>query len=103
MGLFDRLSRFIQVQIDYGSHNPEEVINKCIEEIEITIVQLRKAISQTTAEKKRLEEKYNYHLSEANLWQQKAKLSLAVGNETLAKEALIRQQFFRGNVAELEA
>ena len=103
MEILDRLSRFIKAQIDYDSNNPEEVINKCIEEIELTIVQLRQTIVQTTANKKRLEEKYNYHLSEATLWQTKARLALAAGKENLARESLIHKQFFQGNAAELEA
>jgi phage shock protein A len=103
MEILDRLSRFIQAQIDYGSNNPEEVIDKWIEEIELTIVQLRKTIAQTTADKKRLEEKYNYHLSETNRWQQKAELALVTGDENSAKKALIYKQFFQGNIAELEA
>ena len=103
MKILDRLSRFIKAQIDYGSNNPEEVINKCIKEIELTIVLLRQSISQTTADKKRLEEKYNYHLSEISIWQQKAKLALAAGDENSAKKALIHKQFFQENVAEIKA
>lgn len=103
MKILDRLSRFIKAQIDYGSHNPEEVVNKCIKEIELTIVQLRKAIAHTTADRKRLEEKYNYHKSETNCWQQRAKLALTTGDEKYAREALIRKQFFQGNVEELKA
>lgn len=103
MEILDRLSRFIKAQIDYGSNNPEEVINKCIKEMELTIVQLRKAIAKTIADKKRSEEKYNYHLSEANRWQTKAELALAAEKENLARESLIHKQFFQGNVSELEA
>lgn len=103
MEILDRLNRFIQAEIVYGSNNPEEVINKCIKEMELTIVQLHKAIAKNIADKKRLEEKYNYHLSEVNLWQTKAELALAAGKENLARELLIHKQFFQGNVSELEA
>ena len=103
MKVLDRLSNFIQAEIDYGSNNPEEVVNKCIKEIELAIVELRKAIAQTTADKKQIEEKHNYHKSKSDIWQQKAELALATGDEKSAIEALIRKQFFRGNVEELEA
>ena len=103
MKVLDRLSEFIQAQIDYGSNNPEEVVNKCIKEIELAIVELRQAIAQITINRKQTEEKYNYHQLETNKWQQKAKSAVATGNENLAKEALIRKQFFQGNVVELEA
>ena len=103
MKVLDRLSNFIQAEIDYGSNNPEEVVNKCIKEIELAIVGLRNAIAKTTADKKHIEEKSNYHKSKINIWQQKAELALATGNEKSAREALIHKQFFKGNVEELDA
>lgn len=103
MEILDRLSRFIKAEIDYGSNNPEEVVNKCIKEIELAIVRLRQAIAQTTADKKHIEEKYNYHRLKINIWQQKAELALATGDEKSAREALIHKQFFQGNAEELEA
>ena len=103
MKVLDRLSRFIQAEIDYSSNNPEEVVNKCIKEIELAIVGLRNAIAKTTADKKHIEEKSNYHKSKINIWQQKAELALATGNEKSAREALIHKQFFKGNVEELDA
>ena len=102
MKVLDRLSRFIQAEIDYSSNNPEKVVDKCIKEIELAIVGLRNAIAQIAINRKQIEEKYNYHRLETNKWQKKAKSAVATGNDNLAKEALIRKQFFQTNVEELE-
>lgn len=103
MGLFERLNRVVRAEINYNSKNPEGVVNNCIKEMEATIAQLRQSIIQTTAAKKRTEEKYHYHLSQTYRWQQRAELALAAGDENLAREALIRKRYFEGNVAELKA
>ena len=55
-------------------------------------MQVRQAVARAIAEQKRTEQRYNQDLSEANKWEQRAKLALSKGDESLAREALVRKK-----------
>ncbi|MEM8677307.1 MAG: PspA/IM30 family protein [Cyanobacteria bacterium P01_G01_bin.67] len=102
MGTFKRIKRAIQVEVNYSSNNHEKTISQNIKELEATIVRLRRSIAQASLSRKCTQEKYNYSVSEATRWQERAWLAVYVNNDYLAKEALLRKKYFEQEVAKLE-
>jgi phage shock protein A len=49
-------------------------------------------VARAIATQKRTEQQYNKNQSEANTWQSRAQLALQKGNESLAREALVRKK-----------
>jgi phage shock protein A len=56
------------------------------------LIQLRQAVARAIATQKRTEQQYNKNQAEANNWQNRAQLALSKGDETLAREALVRKK-----------
>ena len=98
MGLFDRLSRVIRANnlndLVSKSEDPEKALEQVIIAMQEALVQLRQAVARSIPEQKRTEQQYNNNFGEANKWQQRAQLALAKGDETLAREALVRKKGF---------
>lgn len=95
--LFDRVSRITRANlnsINHISNNPEEALAEVIKEMEISMMQLREALSEAIAAQKRLEQQYNEAESQATEWQNRSMLALQKGDEDLAREALSRQQTY---------
>ena len=100
MSIYKRLSRAIRANIN--AVNPEPSLTNQIRQMEAAIVQFRKSIAMASVATKRMEEKYRSNLLEIERWKNKAKLALSQGDESLAKEALCRQQYLTENVTKLK-
>ncbi len=97
MGLFDRLSRVVRGNLNdlvSKAEDPEKVLEQAVIDMQEDLVKLRQAVARSIAEQKRTEQQYNNNVGEANKWQQRAQLALAKGDETLAREALVRKKGF---------
>jgi phage shock protein A len=95
MGLFDRLSRVFRANLNdlvSKAEDPEKVLEQTIDDIGEDLIQVRQAVARAIAEQKRTEQRYNQDISEANKWEQRAKLALSKGDESLAREALVRKK-----------
>ncbi len=95
MGLFDRLGRVVRANLNdlvSKAEDPEKVLEQTIIDMGNDLVQLKQAYAGTVASQKRTEKQYKQSLSEANSWEQRAKLALSKGEETLAREALVRKK-----------
>jgi phage shock protein A len=95
MGLFDRLSRVVRANLNdlvSKAEDPEKVLEQAVIDMQEDLIQLRQAVARAIAEQKSSETKYNKEQSEANKWDQRAKLALQKGDETLAREALKRKK-----------
>ncbi|BAP17848.1 PspA/IM30 family protein [cyanobacterium endosymbiont of Epithemia turgida] len=95
MGLFDRLSRVVRANLNdlvSKAEDPEKVLEQTINDIGEDLIQVRQAVARAIAEQKRTEQRYNQDISEANKWEQRAKLALSKGDESLAREALVRKK-----------
>ncbi|MGP0127704.1 MAG: PspA/IM30 family protein [cyanobacterium endosymbiont of Rhopalodia musculus] len=95
MGLFDRLSRVVRANLNdlvSKAEDPEKVLEQTINDMAEDLIQVRQAVARAIAEQKRTEQRYNQDLSEANKWEQRAKLALSKGDESLAREALVRKK-----------
>ena len=95
MGLFDRISRVVRANLNdvvSKAEDPEKILEQSIIDMQEDLVQLRQAVAQAIASQKRIEQQYNKVNNEANSWQQRAQLALTRGDETLAREALVRKK-----------
>jgi phage shock protein A len=95
MGLFDRLSRVVRANINdmvSKAEDPDKVLEQAVIDMQEQLVQLRQAVARTIAEQKRTQQQYLNNQSEADKWQQRAQLALSKGDETLAREALVRKK-----------
>ncbi|MDJ0659800.1 MAG: PspA/IM30 family protein [Crocosphaera sp.] len=95
MGLFDRLGRVVRANLNdlvSKAEDPEKVLEQTIIDMGEDLIQLKQAVAGTIASQKRTETQYKQALKEANSWEQRAKLALSKGEETLAREALVRKK-----------
>ncbi|MBD2012594.1 PspA/IM30 family protein [Microcoleus sp. FACHB-53] len=95
MGLFDRLSRVVRANLNdmvSKAEDPEKILEQAIIDMQEDLIQLRQAVARAIATQKRTEQQYNKNQSEANNWQNRAQLALSKGDETLAREALLRKK-----------
>ena len=106
MGLFDRISRVVRANLNdvvSKAEDPEKILEQSIIDMQEDLVQLRQAVAQTIATQKRTQQQYNQASQEANNWQQRAQLALSKGDETLAREALVRKKAAAETAAALKA
>ena len=106
MGLLDRLSRVVRANLNdmiENAENPEVVLEQAIIHMQQDLIQLRQAVARAIATQKRTEQQYNKNQTEANNWQNRAQLALSKGDETLAREALIRKKAVVEAAAKLES
>ncbi|MDJ0635622.1 MAG: PspA/IM30 family protein [Xenococcaceae cyanobacterium MO_188.B29] len=105
MGLFDRLSRVVRANINdlvSKAEDPEKVLEQAVVDMQEDLVQLRQAVARAIATQKRTEQQYNKNQQEANTWQQRAQLALSKGDESLAREALVRKKSFADTASNLK-
>lgn len=106
MGLFDRLSRVVRANLNdlvSKAEDPEKVLEQTIIDMNEDLIQLKQAFAQTVGSQKRTEKQYEQALVDANKWEQRAKLALSKGEESLAREALVRKKSFADTAATLKA
>jgi phage shock protein A len=97
MGLFDRLNRVVRANLNdmvSKAEDPEKVLEQAVIDMQEDLVQLRQAVARAIAEQKRTEQRYNQDLGESVKWEQRAKLALSKGDESLAREALTRKKSY---------
>ena len=95
MGLFDRISRVIKANINdlvSKAEDPDKILDQSLLEMQEDLVQLRQAVASAIASQKRFQQQYNQAREQVNTWQQRAQLALQKGDETLAREALLRKK-----------
>jgi phage shock protein A len=95
MGLLDRITRLMKANVNdmvSKAEDPEKILEQAVIEMGDELVQLRLAVAGAIAEQKRSEQRYNKAVQDEAAWQQRAQLALSKGDETLAKEALVRKR-----------
>ncbi|MBL1208179.1 PspA/IM30 family protein [Geminocystis sp. GBBB08] len=105
MGIFDRISRVVRANVNDmidKAEDPEKVLEQSLREMGDDLIKMRQAVAQAIAAQKRTEQQYQKNLSEANMWQQRAQLALTKGEETLAREALVRKKTHADTAATLK-
>jgi phage shock protein A len=95
MGLLDRINRVFRANLNdlvSKAEDPEKLLEQAVIDMGQDLVQLRQAVAQAIASQKRTEAQYKNNATEADKWYQRAQLALQKGEESLAKEALVRKK-----------
>ncbi len=105
MGLFDRLGRVIQANLNDlvgKAEDPEKILEQTILEMQENLIQLRQGVAQAIAVQKRTEQQYNQAEANVQDWLRKAQLAMQKGDENLARQALERKKAFAEQAATLK-
>ncbi|NJL84795.1 MAG: PspA/IM30 family protein [Leptolyngbyaceae cyanobacterium SM1_1_3] len=106
MGLFDRVSRVVRSNLNAAvssAEDPEKILDQAIIDMQEDLVQMRQAVASAIASQKRVQQQYERAQAESNTWQQRAQLALQKGDDTLAREALVRKKAQAETAATLKA
>jgi len=101
MSIFTRLSDIINSNIGSlldKAENPAKMIRMVIQEMEETLVEVRRGTAKVIAEKKTLTRRLEQLKKQAADWGQKAELALSKGREDLAKAALVEKSNINSSV-----
>ncbi len=71
---------------------PEEQLSVFIEELNDSVVSVQKSVAGAVADEKKLKLQLEKMVEAVNNWEQKAMLALKGGDESLAREALVRKE-----------
>ena len=96
------IDKTIFLQNNYNSDSSEQTIERYIQEMELAKTKLRQLITSASKAKNIIEEKYNRNLLEVKRWQQKSELALSKGDENLAKEATLHQNYHQKKAIQLK-
>jgi phage shock protein A len=106
MGLFDRVSRVVRSNLNAAvsaAEDPEKILDQALIDMQEDLIQMRQAVASAIASQKRIQQQYNQAQTEAGNWDQRARLALQKGDETLAREALNRKKVQAETAAALKA
>jgi phage shock protein A len=106
MGLFDRVSRVVRSNLNAAvsaAEDPEKILEQALIDMQEDLIQMRQAVASAIASQKRLQQQHNQAQTEANNWEQRARLALQKGDETLAREALNRKKVQAETATSLKA
>jgi phage shock protein A len=104
--LFKRISDVIAANLNDlvdRVEDPERMIKQLIREMEENIASAREGVIDAVASEKQLAKELDHQRRQAEDWQQRARRAMEAGNETLAREALLRRKEHDGIVANLDA
>ncbi|GAA6622033.1 PspA/IM30 family protein [Scytonema sp. NUACC26] len=106
MELMNRILRVIRANLNSlvaDAEDPEKILEQTVMEMQANIVQLRQAVAQAIAVQKRTERQIASAQSTAEEWYRRAQLALQQQNESLAREALTKRQFYQETATALLA
>ncbi|KAF3889058.1 MULTISPECIES: PspA/IM30 family protein [Nostocales] len=106
MELMNRILRVIRANLNSlvaDAEDPEKILEQTVMEMQANLVQLRQAVAQAIAIQKRTERQIASAQSTAEEWYRRAQLALQQENESLAREALTKRQFYQETATALLA
>ncbi len=95
MSFWNRLSLLMKSNVNAAissAEDPEKILNQLIVDMREQFIKAKKQVAVAIADEKRLYAKMNQSKKSAGEWEKKAMLALSKGDESLAREALTRQQ-----------
>ena len=104
MELFNRVGRVLKSQLTHWQQQqeaPEELLERLLGEMELELIELRRALAQTIATFKSTERQRDAQQLIAQRWYEKAQTALDGGNEQLAREALGQRQSYQSHTEAL--
>ncbi len=102
----NRILRVIRANLNSlvaDAEDPEKILEQTVMEMQANLVQLRQAVAQAIAIQKRTERQIASAQSTAEEWYRRAQLALQQENESLAREALTKRQFYQETATALLA
>jgi phage shock protein A len=105
MGLFDRVGRLVRANVNdmvSKAEDPEKILEQALMDMQEDLINMKQAVATAIAAQKRSQQQYEKNLSESNTWQSRAQLALQKGDETLAREALVRKKAFSDTATSLK-
>lgn len=95
MGLWARIVQFIKSNINAlisRAEDPEKMLNQVVMDMNEQLIKAKKQVATAIADEKRLYKQYETELANIREWKQKAMLAVKAGDDSLAKEALLRKK-----------
>ncbi|GMO14722.1 MAG: PspA/IM30 family protein [Spirochaetaceae bacterium] len=95
MGIFSRLRTLIASNINHAisqAEKPEKMLNQLLIDLNEKLVESKKAVAVAIADEKKLCRDTQNQKVQSDEWQRKAELAVRAGDDSLAKEALLRKQ-----------
>ena len=96
-GMFARMADIVKSNINElldRAEEPEKMIRQMVREMEEAVGKATASVGTALANQKRLERQRNEKLTQVAEWQRKAEISVAAGEEDLARRALERRNVF---------
>jgi phage shock protein A len=105
MGLFDRVNRLVRANLNdmvSKAEDPEKILEQALIDMQEDLVNMKQAVASAIATQRRTQQQYDSNQREADNWQKRAQLALQKGDESLAREALMRKKSFADSAAALK-
>lgn len=95
MGIFQRIGRVfrsVAEKILGKIEDPEDTLNRTIEDMQLQLVKAKRSVAASLADEKRLTLQLEAAKKKSREWEYRAELALREQDEALAKEALVQKQ-----------
>ena len=95
MGIFDRLVTVLKSNINdliSKAEDPKKMLEQIIIDMSESLAEAKREVASSIADEKRLQKSLQEHKREAEAWEKKAMLAVNKGDDSLAMEALKRQE-----------
>ncbi len=105
MGFFGRLAQLIKSNLNdliSKSEDPEKMLNQVILDMNQQLIEAKKQVAVAIADEKRLYKQFRNEAGVAEEWEKKAMMAVRAGDDSLAKEALLRKKEHDGLLASYE-
>jgi phage shock protein A len=105
MSIFKRIGGVIRSRINSlvtEAEDPEQILENAVMAMEQEVIEMRRALAAAIATHKRTERQVIDYQTHAEKWYERAQMALEKGNETLARDALMRRQSYQTNLTSLE-
>ncbi|ACB53950.1 putative protein PspA/IM30 [Crocosphaera subtropica ATCC 51142] len=98
MGWLERVSRVVRGHLNslvHEAEDPEKLLDDAIAHMEQELIAMRRALAEAIATHKSAERQLSRYEKAGQTWYERAEFAMSKGNETLAREALVKRQSYQ--------